>query len=159
MFNIVLVHPQIPQNTGSIGRMCVNADCKLHIIKPTMFEISDKTVKRAGLDYWHLLDVTVWENLEEFLKAHGDKLERFFFATTKTTKPYFDAEFKAGDFIFLGGESTGLPMELMQMKWENAITIPMGKNGRSLNQATSAGIILYDAIRQNFETFKATSLA
>ena len=129
MFNIVLVHPQIPQNTGSIGRMCVNADCALHIIKPTMFEISDKTVKRAGLDYWHLLDIT--------------------------KKPYFEASFQKGDFLFFGGESTGLPMELMQMKWDNAITIPMGKNGRSLNQATSAGIILYDAIRQNFESFQS----
>lgn len=154
MFNLVLVHPQIPQNTGSIGRMCVNADCALHIIKPTMFEISDKTVKRAGLDYWSLLDVHIWESLEEFLEANNDKIERFFFATTKTKKPYFEAKFEKGDFIFFGGESTGLPMELMQLKWENAITIPMGKNGRSLNQATSAGIILYDAIRQNFDGFE-----
>lgn len=154
MFNIVLVHPQIPQNTGSIGRMCVNADCSLHIIKPTMFEINDKTLKRAGLDYWSLLDVHIWENLEAFLEAHKDKLERFFFATTKTKKPYFEARFEKGDFLFFGGESTGLPMELMQMKWDNAITIPMGKNGRSLNQATSAGIILYDAIRQNFGAFE-----
>jgi len=154
MFNIVLVHPQIPQNTGSIGRMCVNANCSLHIVKPTMFEISDKTVKRAGLDYWHLLDVHVYESLEDFLKMHADKVERFFFATTKTKKPYFEASFQAGDFLFFGGESTGLPMELMQLKWDNAITIPMGKNGRSLNQATSAGIILYDAIRQNFSAFE-----
>ena len=153
MFNIVLVHPQIPQNTGSIGRMCVNANCALHIIKPTMFEISDKTVKRAGLDYWPLLEVHVWESLEEFLEANVAHIDRFFFATTKTKKPYFEATFQKGDFIFLGGESTGLPMELMQMKWENAITIPMGKNGRSLNQATSAGIILYDAIRQTFSEF------
>lgn len=153
MFNIVLVHPQIPQNTGSIGRMCVNADCALHIIKPTMFEINDKTVKRAGLDYWPLLEVHIWENLEAFLEANKEHLNRFFFATTKTKKPYFEAKFEKGDFIFFGGESTGLPLELMQMKWENAITIPMGKNGRSLNQATSAGIILYDAIRQNFTQF------
>lgn len=154
MFNIVLVHPQIPQNTGSIGRMCVNADCALHIIKPTMFEINDKTVKRAGLDYWPLLEVHIWENLEAFLEANKEHLNRFFFATTKTKKPYFEAKFEKGDFIFFGGESTGLPTELMQMKWENAITIPMGKNGRSLNQATSAGIILYDAIRQNFAQFE-----
>jgi len=148
------VHPQIPQNTGSIGRMCVNADCALHIIKPTMFEINDKTVKRAGLDYWPLLEVHIWENLEAFLEANQTHLNRFFFATTKTKKPYFEAKFEKGDFIFFGGESTGLPLELMQMKWENAITIPMGKNGRSLNQATSAGIILYDAIRQNFADFE-----
>lgn len=154
MFNLVLVHPQIPQNTGSIGRMCVNANCVLHIVKPTMFEISDKTVKRAGLDYWPLLEVHIWESLEAFLEVNKDKAERFFFATTKTKKPYFEAKFKKGDFIFFGGESTGLPLELMQLKWENAITIPMGKNGRSLNQATSAGIILYDAIRQNFDGFE-----
>jgi len=158
MFNIVLVHPQIPQNTGSIGRMCVNADCKLHIIKPTMFEISDKMVKRAGLDYWPLLDLTVWDSLDAFMQANRQHLERFFFATTKTKKTYFEASFQLGDFLFFGGESTGLPMELMHLKWENAITIPMGKHGRSLNQATSAGIVLYDAIRQNFEAFKNTSL-
>ena len=112
MFNIVLVHPQIPQNTGSIGRMCVNADCALHIIKPTMFEINDKTVKRAGLDYWPLLEVHIWENLEAFLEANQMHLNRFFFATTKTKKPYFEAKFEKGDFIFFGGESTGLPLKL-----------------------------------------------
>jgi len=151
MFNIVLVHPQIPQNTGSIGRICVNTDSKLHIIKPTCFEINDKNVKRAGLDYWHLLDITVWESLDEFMKANEEKLDRFFFSTTKSKKPYFEASFKDGDFIFFGGESTGLPMELMQKNWQNAITIPMGKNGRSLNLSVAVGIVLYDAIRQNFK--------
>ena len=155
MFNIVLVHPQIPQNTGSIGRMCVNSDCSLHIVKPTVFDLSEKAVRRAGLDYWHLLDLHVWESLEEFLEANKDFKDRFFFATTKTKKPYFDVKFQKGDFIFFGGESTGLPMELMQQNFENAITIPMGKNGRSLNQATSAGIVLYEAIRQNFSEFDA----
>ncbi len=155
MFNIVLVHPQIPQNTGSIGRICVNTDSKLHIVKPTCFEINDKNIKRAGLDYWNLLDVTVWESLDDFLEAFEDKVDRFFFATTKTKKPYFDAKFEDGDFIFFGGESTGLPMDLMQKKWENAVTIPMGKNGRSLNQSVAVGIVLYDAIRQNFGNLKA----
>ncbi|WP_458701311.1 tRNA (cytidine(34)-2'-O)-methyltransferase [Sulfurospirillum sp. 1307] len=154
MFNIVLVHPQIPQNTGTIGRLCVNSDATLHIIKPTCFDISDKSVKRAGLDYWDLLDLKVWDCLDDFLSSNADKKDRFFFATTKSDKPYFEAKFKKGDFIFFGGESTGLPMELMKIKWENAITIPMGKNGRSLNQAVSVGIILYDAIRQNFADFK-----
>ena len=154
MFNIVLVHPQIPQNTGTIGRLCVNSDSKLHIIKPICFDLSDKSVKRAGLDYWHLLDLKVWESLDDFLAQNADKKERFFFATTKSDKPYFEAQFKKDDFIFFGGESTGLPMELMKIKWENAITIPMGKNGRSLNQAVSVGIILYDAIRQNYLDFQ-----
>lgn len=153
MFNIVLVHPQIPQNTGSIGRMCVNTDCTLHIVKPTVFNLDEKSVKRAGLDYWHLLDLKVWENLDEFLEANKDKIDRFFFATTKTNNLYFDAKYQEGDYLFFGGESTGLPMELMKLKWENTITIPMGKQGRSLNQATSAGIVLYEAIRQTFSQF------
>ena len=155
MFNIVLVHPQIPQNTGSIGRICVNTDSKLHIIKPTCFEINDKNVKRAGLDYWNLLDVTVWESLDEFMEANGDKIDRFHFSTTKSKKPYFDAKFRDGDFMLFGGESTGLPMDLMQKKWENAMTIPMGKNGRSLNLSVAVGIVLYDAIRQNFGSLEA----
>lgn len=154
MFNIVLVHPQIPQNTGSIGRMCVNTDSTLHIVKPTVFDLDEKSVRRAGLDYWHLLDLHIYESLEEFLKKNRDKESRFFYATTKTDKLYFDADFQPGDFIFFGGESTGLPRELMERNWDNAITIPMGKNGRSLNQATSAGIVLYEAIRQNYVQFK-----
>jgi len=155
MFNIVLVHPQIPQNTGSIGRICVNTDSKLHIIKPTCFEINDKNVKRAGLDYWSYLDLQIWESLDEFLDANINKLDRFFFSTTKSKKPYFKADFKDGDFIFFGGESTGLPMELMQKNWKNAITIPMGKNGRSLNLSVAVGIVLYDAIRQNYDELEA----
>ncbi len=155
MFNIVLVHPQIPQNTGSIGRICVNTDSKLHIIKPTCFEINDKNVKRAGLDYWHLLDLQVWESLDEFMEANSQHIDRFFFSTTKSKKPYFKAKFKDGDFIFFGGESTGLPMELMQKSWKNAVTIPMGKSGRSLNLSVSVGIVLYDAIRQNFGSLRA----
>ncbi len=151
MFNIVLVNPQIPQNTGTIGRLCVNTDSRLHIIKPISFEISDKSVKRAGLDYWHKLDLEIWENLDEFLNRNEKFIDRFFFATTKSKTPYFKKNYQNGDFLFFGGESTGLPMELMQKKWENAITIPMGKNGRSLNIAISVGIILYEAIKQNWE--------
>ena len=154
MFNIVLVRPQIPQNTGAIGRLCVNCDCKLHIIKPTCFEINDKNVKRAGLDYWNLLNLTVWESLDEFMKANENRIDRFFFATTKTKTPYFNAKFQKGDFIFFGGESTGLPLEFMEKNQKNKITIPMGKNGRSLNLAMAVGIVLYDAIRQNFIDFE-----
>lgn len=153
MFNIVLVSPQIPQNTGSIGRMCVNANTKLHIIKPTIFSLDEKSVKRAGLDYWKKLNPTIWESLDDFLEQNSLHVERFFFATTKSKRVYFDAKFQKGDFIFFGGESTGLPMELMNLNFKNAIAIPMGKNGRSLNQATSAGIILYEAIRQNYSDF------
>ncbi len=148
MINIVLVHPQIPQNTGAIGRLCVNANLKLHIIKPTIFDINEKNVRRAGLDYWDKLNPQIWESLDEFLAQNGQFLERFFFATTKTKRLYYDAGFCDGDFIFFGGESTGLPQNLMDKNWKNAITIPMSENGRSLNLAMSVGIVAYEAIRQ-----------
>jgi tRNA (cytidine/uridine-2'-O-)-methyltransferase len=150
MFNIVLVNPEIPQNTGSIGRICVNTDSTLHIIKPISFDLSEKAVRRAGMDYWKLLDLRVWESLEEFMEAFGDKKERFFFSTTKTNKPYFQAKFQKGDFLFFGSESKGIPIEFMKQYEENMITIPMGENGRSLNLSVAVGIVLYDAIRQNY---------
>jgi len=154
MFNIVLVHPQIPQNTGSIGRICVNSDSKLHIVKPIGFDMSEKALRRAGLDYWKLLDVTVWESLNDFLDTYGDKRERFFFSTTKSDKPYFEAAFQPGDFLFFGSETKGLPPELMARNPYHMVTIPMGRNGRSLNLSVAVGIVLYDAIRQNFTTFR-----
>ncbi len=153
MFEIVLVHPQIPQNTGSIGRICVNTDSRLHIVKPIGFDMSEKALRRAGLDYWKLLDVTVWESLEAFLEVHGEYSERFFFATTKTDKPYFQASFHKGDYLFFGSETQGLPQELMAQNPSHMITIPMGKNGRSLNLSVAVGIVLYDAIRQNYSSF------
>ncbi|MFQ6342023.1 tRNA (cytidine(34)-2'-O)-methyltransferase [Campylobacter sp. VTCC 70190] len=153
MFNIVLVHPRIPQNTGSIGRMCFNAGFKLHIIKPLVFDISQKAVRRAGLDYWDKLDIVIWESLEDFLKANILHKKRFFFATTKSQKAYFDVKFQKEDFLFFGSESYGLPTNLMHLNPENAITIPMKSCGRSLNLATSVGIISYEALRQNFNHF------
>jgi len=151
MFNIVLFNPQIPHNTGAIGRLCVNANTKLHLIKPLGFDIGEKAVKRAGLDYWQKLNPTIWENYEEFFE--NVDINRCFFATTKSKKPYFKAEFKKGDYIIFGSETAGMPMEIMQKNKNNMITIPMGENGRSLNLAISVGIILYDAIRQNFDEF------
>ena len=111
MFNVVLVHPQIPPNTGNIGRLCVNTGSTLHIVKPIGFDIDDKAVKRAGLDYWDKLDLVVWESLDEFIQ--NVDLNRCFFATTKSQKPYFEATFKPGDYMVFGSETTGLPMELM----------------------------------------------
>ncbi|MDX9814214.1 MAG: tRNA (cytidine(34)-2'-O)-methyltransferase [Sulfurimonas sp.] len=151
MFNIVLVHPQIPNNTGAIGRLCVNTSSTLHIIKPIAFDIDEKAVRRAGLDYWHKVDLIVWESLEEFF-ASNHIGSNAYFATTKTDKPFFEAEFKVGDYIFFGSETKGLPKELLQT--QNNITIPMGKDGRSLNLAISTGIVLYEAIRQNYNYFK-----
>ena len=148
MFNIVLVNPQIPQNTGTIGRVCVNTNSKLHIIKPIGFDLSEKAVRRAGLDYWKLLDLTVWESLDKFLEAHKDRQDRFFYSTTKTDKRYFEVEFQKGDFLFFGSETAGIPESFMRKNEKNMITIPMGENGRSLNLSVSVGIVLYDAIRQ-----------
>ncbi len=150
MLNVVLVHPNIPQNTGAIGRICVNTNTRLHLIKPLSFDIDEKAVRRAGLDYWKLLDLKVWESLEAFLAYHDSQKSRFFFATTKTDKPYFEQAFEDGDFLFFGSETQGLPSDLMAQNPDNMITIPMGEQGRSLNQAVAVGIVLYDAIRQNF---------
>lgn len=153
MFNLVLVNPQIPNNTGAIGRLCVNAGASLHIIKPIAFDIDEKAVRRAGLDYWHKLDLHVWENLDEFF-ANNKITDNAYFATTKTDKPYFDAKFKTGDYIFFGSETTGIPEYVLNKYKDQNITIPMTKEGRSLNLAISAGIVLYEAIKQNYAVFK-----
>lgn len=152
-FNLVLVHPQIPNNTGAIGRLCVNAGASLHIIKPIAFDIDEKAVRRAGLDYWDKLDLHVWENIDEFF-SKNEISNNAYFATTKTDRPYFEAEFKDGDFIFFGSETAGIPEDILNKYKEQNITIPMTKEGRSLNLAISTGIVLYDAIRQDYSNFK-----
>ena len=149
MFNIVLFNPQIPPNTGNIGRLCVNAGSMLHIVKPIGFDISEKAVKRAGLDYWDRLKLKIWENTEEFLNSVDTN--RCFFATTKTNRAYFDVSFKEGDYIIFGSETKGIDEKILKQYEKNCITIPMSKEGRSLNLAVSCGIILYEAIRQNFK--------
>ncbi len=153
MFNIVLVRPEIPNNTGSIGRLCVNTGSSLHLIKPLGFDIDAKAVRRAGLDYWHKLDLHVWDDLESFFAAQGEGA-RYFYGTTKTDTPYFEQEFQENDFLFFGSETKGLPAELLASKPERCMTIPMTKEGRSLNLAVSTGIILYEAIKQNFTGYK-----
>ncbi len=153
MFNIVLVHPQIPNNTGSIGRLCVNTGSALHLIKPLGFDIGEKAVRRAGLDYWHKLDLHVWEDLESFFAAQDDNA-RFFYATTKTDTPYFEHRFEKNDFLLFGSETKGLPPHLLEAEPQRCMTIPMTKEGRSLNLAVSTGIILYEAIKQNFTDYK-----
>ena len=157
MFNIVLVEPQIPQNTGTIGRICVNLGATLHLVKPISFDIDDKAVKRAGLDYWKHLDLVVWKSFEEYLEAHpiGDNT---YMATTKTDNVYFDAKFKKGDHILFGSETKGLNEEILLKYKEQCITIPMGGKGRSLNLGVSVGVVLYDALRQNFEGFNKITI-
>lgn len=153
MLNIVLVHPQIPNNTGAIGRLCVNTGTSLHLIKPIGFDIDEKAVRRAGLDYWHKLDLHVWENIDEFFDANP-KAKNGFFATTKTDKPYFEASYQEGSYIFFGSETKGIPAEVLEAYPDQCITIPMTKEGRSLNLAISTGIILYEAIKQNFTSYQ-----
>lgn len=150
MINIVLLSPKIPQNTGTIGRTCVCINATLHLIKPFPFDLDEKKVRRAGLDYWPKLDLHVWESIEDFWEAHPID-ERHFFATTKTKQRYFDVAFKQGDFIYFGSEDSGLPESVMQKRPEGMITIPMIREFRSLNQSNAASIIAYEAVRQNFQ--------
>ena len=149
MFNIVLIEPQIPPNTGNIGRMCVNLDATLHLVKPLGFDISDKAIKRAGLDYWENLDLVVWDSLEDFLQ--NNPTDKMYFATTKTDNLYWDAKFEVGDFLIFGSETKGIPEWLLKENLDKCITIPMGSKGRSLNLATSVGIVTYEALRQNYK--------
>ena len=151
-FNVVLVNPQIPNNTGAIGRLCVNAGASLHLIKPIGFDIDEKAVRRAGLDYWDKLDLHIWESIDAFF-ANNEIGENAHFATTKTDRPYFESDFKEGDFIIFGSETKGIPEDILNKFKERNITIPMTADGRSLNLAISTGIILYDAIRQTYDTF------
>ena len=145
--NIVLHEPEIPHNTGAIARTCVLTNSKLHLIKPFGFDLDDKHLKRAGLDYWKYLDITIYEDLDDFFEKNKDI--NFYLATTKTNNIYSDVKFKDGDFIFFGKETAGLPEDLIKKYSERAIRIPMIKDlKRSLNLANSCTVILYEALRQ-----------
>ena len=157
MFNIVLVEPRIPPNTGTIGRLCVNLGATLHLVKPLGFDIDDKAVKRAGLDYWKDLDLIVWESFSEFLNSHPID-EHSYMATTKTDNLYFDADFKKDDYILFGSETKGIDEKVLLAHPEQCITIPMGGKGRSLNLGVSVGIVLYDALRQNYDGFNKITI-
>ncbi len=145
-FNIVLVEPEIPQNTGNIARTCAATGSKLHIVKPMGFEIDDKKLKRAGLDYWHLLGVQYYENLDEFLKLHGSK--RLFLASTKAYQSHTDVSYKDGDFLVFGKETKGLPEDFIQERLSMSVRIPMISEARSLNLSNSVAIMVYEALRQ-----------
>jgi len=147
MLHVVLVEPEIPPNTGNIGRLCLATGAHLHLVKPLGFSIDDKTLKRAGLDYWKDVTVTVWESLAD-LQAAQPAAARFFFLTTKSTRAYWDARFFDGDFLVFGRETKGLPEPLLEANAERCLTIPMTPQTRSLNLATSVGIVLYEAVRQ-----------
>ena len=146
-FNIVLVEPEIPPNTGSIARLCGATNSVLHLIHPLGFSTDDKHLKRAGLDYWQHVDIRHWENLEIFLLAQKE-LELFFF-TTKVTKVYSEAHFTPGCFLIFGKETKGLPEDILRLYQDRCYTLPMeNPNIRSLNLAMTAGIVLYEAVRQ-----------
>lgn len=148
MFNVVLFHPKIPHNTGAIGRLCVNSDSMLHLVKPLGFNIDDKSIRRTGLDYWQNLNLKVYSSKEDFFAQNSGG--SFYYLTTKTDTPYFKTSFKPDDFLIFGSEDKGIDEDILKANNERTLTIPMGKNGRSLNLAISVGIVLYEAIRQNY---------
>ncbi len=145
--NIVLVEPEIPQNTGNIARTCAAAGTILHLIKPLGFSLDDKYLKRAGLDYWDKLEIYYYENFEELKEKYS--LFKFFYATTKASKIYTDVSFPFDCFIVFGKETAGLPRDLLEKNFDDCIRIPMKKDNRSLNLSNAVSIILYEALRQN----------
>ena len=146
MFNVILVEPEIPPNTGNIGRLCLATGSTLHLVKPLGFSIDDRTLKRAGLDYWKEVDVQLWDSFEN-LRRSRESGARFLFLTTKSKRAYYDVHFRAGDFLVFGRETKGLPESLLAAYPDNLLTIPM-RGTRSLNLATAVGIVLFEAIRQ-----------
>ena len=147
MLNIVLVEPEIPHNTGAVARTCAATGARLHLIRPLGFDISDKAVKRCGLDYWPLVDLTVYENLDEYFEKNGD--ENLFLATTKAPRAYCEADFSGENVtLMFGKETAGLPLWLREKYRENCIRIPMIDEARSLNLSNSVAILAYEALRQ-----------
>ena len=145
-FNVVLIEPEIPPNTGNIGRLCLATRSTLQLVKPLGFSLADRQLKRAGLDYWDEVDVRIWESFAELQKAQAPSA-RYFFLTTKTRHPYHEARFKHGDFLVFGRETKGLPENMLSANIDNCITIPM-HGTRSLNLATAVAIVLFEAVRQ-----------
>lgn len=151
-YNIVLVEPEIPPNTGSIARLCGATNTILHLVHPLGFATDDKHLKRAGLDYWQHVTIQHWQNFDEFLAAQ-DELYLFFF-TTKVKKHYTEARFKPGSFFVFGKETKGLPNEIITLYNDRCYTLPMpNPHIRSLNLAMTAGIVLYEALRQSSTSF------
>ncbi len=146
MLNVVLVEPEIPMNTGNIARTCAATGSVLHLIRPLGFDVSDRAVKRAGLDYWHLVDVRVYDGLDDFF-AKNDAAS-FWCLSTKAPRPYSEASFRDGDFLFFGKETKGLPEAFLAERADRCLRIPMRAGARSLNLANSVAVIVYEALRQ-----------
>jgi len=154
--NIVLIEPEIPQNTGNIGRTCVATGSVLHLVKPLGFEVTDKYLKRSGMDYWKDLEVYYYENLQEFLEIHKDK-EMFFFST-KSKKNHTEVSYPDNAFLLFGKESKGLPEDLLLGNFDRCVRIPMLGNTRSLNLSNSVAVAVYEYYRQkDFEGLKEVS--
>ena len=144
--NIVLIQPDIPQNTGNIARTCAVTGTSLHLVKPLGFKIDNKHVRRAGLDYWDELDIKVYEDIDEFFLENRESTMYFF--TTKAKRNYCDVKYKNGDFLVFGCETKGLDEHLLAENYDNAVRIPMKENIRSLNLSNAAAIAVYEAYRQ-----------
>lgn len=154
MFHIVLVEPEIPQNAGNIARTCAATGCVLHLVKPLGFEVTDRYLKRAGLDYWHLVQVVYHENVQELFDAFPDARFRFF--TTKARSRYTDVNYREGDFLVFGKETKGLPEELLIKHPKECARIPMIEESRSLNLSNAVAVAVYEGLRQTgFENLRS----
>ena len=155
MINIVLHEPEIPANTGNIGRTCCATGTRLHLIEPMGFKINDKMLKRAGLDYWDKLDVTVYDCLDDFFEKNPDAVGNMYMATTKAKHKYSDVSFSKDAYIMFGKESAGIPEEILLNYEETSIRIPMLPHIRSLNLSNSVAIVAYEVLRhQGFKAFQ-----
>lgn len=143
--NIVLVEPQIPQNTGNIARTCAATGARLHLVKPMGFTVDDKKLKRAGLDYWYLLDITYYENLQDFFEKNSGP---FYYFTTKAHHRYSDVNYPEGAYLVFGREDAGLPESLLYQNPETCVRLPMRSMARSLNLSNTVAIAVYEALRQ-----------
>ena len=146
MLNVVLVEPEIPQNTGNIARTCAATGSVLHLVKPLGFDISERAVRRAGLDYWHLVDVRVYENLDELFEKNDIRQMRLF--STKAPRAYTEADYADGCFLFFGRETRGLPEAFLEAHFESCVRIPMRTEARSLNLSNSVAVGDFEALRQ-----------
>lgn len=146
MFNVVLIEPEIPPNTGNIGRLCLATCSRLHLVKPLGFSLEDRQLRRAGLDYWDEVNMRLWNSFDDLQRGQQPDA-RYFFVTTKAKRAYYDMTFRQNDFLVFGRETKGLPESLLASNFDNCITIPM-HGTRSLNLATAVAIVLFEAVRQ-----------
>ena len=152
MFNIVLIEPEIPQNTGNIARTCAATNCVLHLVKPLGFDIDEKSVRRAGLDYWDKLTIKVYENLADFYAQNEQNVKdgaQMYYASTKAKKVYSDVKYKDGDYLLFGKETKGIPVEVLQAHELQTVRMPMREGLRSLNLSNAVAIGVYEVLRQH----------